>query len=136
MTKLHKLFSRINPQIISLVGLSLLAHVTLSGGRVASSLFVLQEGHSEMIAGLTYGLYGLMPALLSLHMGRWVDRVGPRYIMRLSLIIIVLGLLLPAVHLSVATVLICAALSGLGIWWIYPSRARLRFFNEGRTGVR
>ena len=114
MTNIHSIFSRINPQIISLVMISLLAHVTLSGGRVASSLFVLQEGHSELVAGLTYGLYGLMPALLSLYIGRWVDRVGPRRVMSLSLLTIILGLLLPALHLSLTTILMCAALSGLG----------------------
>lgn len=106
--------SRINPQIFSLVAISLLAHVTLSGGRVASSLFVLQTGHAEFVAGLTYGLYGLMPALLALHVGRLVDRVGPRRIMLLSLFVMVLGLVLPALHLSLASVLFCAALGGLG----------------------
>lgn len=114
MFSIKSAFSRINPQIFSLVAISLLAHVTLSGGRVASSLFVLQEGHSEFIAGLTYGLYGLMPALLSLSIGRWVDRVGPRRIMQLSLFTIVLGLLFPTLHLSLFSILICATLSGLG----------------------
>lgn len=90
------MFSGINPQIFSLVIMSLFTHVTLSGGRVASSLFVLQAGYSEIIAGLTYGLYGLMPALLALHIGRLVDRIGARRIMRLSLIIMVVGLTLPA----------------------------------------
>jgi predicted MFS family arabinose efflux permease len=114
MFKPRSVFARINPQIISLVIISLLAHVTLSGGRVASSLFVLQEGYSEFVAGLTYGLYGLMPALLSLSLGRWVDRVGPRRIIRSSLLIIIIGLLFPAIHLSLLSILICAALSGLG----------------------
>jgi predicted MFS family arabinose efflux permease len=114
MSNFRTIFSRINPQIISLVMISLLAHVTLSGGRVASSLFVLQEGHSELIAGLTYALYGLMPALLSLYIGQWVDRVGPRLIMCLSLITIVIGLLAPIINLSLTSILICSALSGLG----------------------
>lgn len=108
------MLSRINPQIISLLLMSLLAHVTLSGGRVASSLFVLEQENSEFIAGLTYGLYGLMPALLSLHIGRLVDRVGSKKIMQLSLFIMVIGLILPALHMSLSSVLLCAALSGLG----------------------
>lgn len=108
------MLSRTNHQIISLVAISLLAHITLSGGRVASSLFVLQEDYSEVVAGLTYGLYGLMPALLALNIGRLVDQFGPRWIMRLSLAAMVLGLALPAIHLSLASVLLCAALGGLG----------------------
>lgn len=55
-----------------------------------------------------------MPALLSLSIGCWVDRVGPRRIMRLSLFTIVIGLLFPTVHLSLFSILMCAALSGLG----------------------
>jgi predicted MFS family arabinose efflux permease len=94
--------------------ISLLAHATLSGGRLASSLFVLQEGHSELIAGLTYALYGVMPALLSLYIGQWVDRVGPLLIIRISLTAIVIGLLMPIIHLSLPSILICSALSGLG----------------------
>ncbi len=104
----------ISPQIIPLVAMSLLAHVTLSGGRVASSLLVLEYGYSEAIAGLTYGLYGLMPAVLSLHLGRVVDRVGPKHVMRLCLASMVLGLMLPALHLSLVSVLACATLGGLG----------------------
>jgi len=104
----------ISPQIIPLVAMSLLAHVTLSGGRVASSLLVLDHGYSEAVAGLTYGLYGLMPALLSLHMGRLVDRVGPRRVMRLCLVAMAIGLALPAVDLSLGSVLACATLGGLG----------------------
>jgi len=108
------MLSRINPQVLSLVLMSLFAHVTLSGGRVASSLFVLQNEYSELIAGLTYGFYGLMPALLALHIGRLVDRVGARRIMRLSLIIMVVGLSLPAIHLSLTSVFFCAIFGGLG----------------------
>ncbi len=104
----------LNRQIIPLVGISLLAHVTLSGGRVASSLYVLQNGNSEVIAGLTYGLYGLMPALLAVFIGRLVDIAGPRLIMRVCLLAMVTGLILPALHLSLFTILLCAALGGLG----------------------
>ena len=111
---MNKSISKINPQIIGIVILSLFAHATLSGGRVISSLFVLQNGYSEMMAGLTYGLYGLMPALLSLHMGKWIDRVGSRFVMRFSLLVIVIGLILPAIDLSITSVLICASFSGFG----------------------
>ncbi|CAH0525400.1 MFS transporter [Vibrio hippocampi] len=114
MISFRRFIAQINPQIVPIVILSLLAHATLSGGRVVSSLFVLQGGNSEVIAGLTYGLYGLMPALLSLHIGRWVDHVGPKLVMRISLLVIVMGLLIPAFYLSVSSVLVCAAFSGLG----------------------
>ncbi len=140
MFKLRRFLSKIHPQIIPIVVLSLLAHTTLSGGRVVSSLFVLQEGYSEAIAGLTYGFYGLMPALLSLYMGRLVDRVGARIVMRSSLLIIVIGLLIPAIYLSVESVLICAALSGLGFGgYILSAQTSVSLFKvekkSDRTGM-
>lgn len=104
----------INSKIFALVGISLFAHVTLSGGRIAASLFVLQQGQSEIIAGLVYGLYSLMPALLAVHMGQLVDRVGPRLVMRICLAIMATGLLFPILKLSLFTIIICALLGGLG----------------------
>jgi len=108
------MLKRIHPQVLTLVIMSLFAHATLSGGRIASSLFVLQNGYSEFIAGLTYGLYSLMPALLALHIGRLVDQIGSRRIMKLSLLIMVIGLALPTIHLSLYSVFLCAAFGGLG----------------------
>jgi MFS family permease len=140
MLKISNFLSKIHPQIIPIVVLSLLAHTTLSGGRVVSSLFVLQEGYSESIAGLTYGLYGLMPALLSLHMGKLVDRIGARVVMRTSLLVIMIGLLTPAIYLSVESVLICATLSGLGFGgYILSAQTSVSLFKvekkSDRTGM-
>lgn len=137
---IKKDFLEKNKTIFTLVVLSFLAHMTLSGGRVASALFILHEGYSELIAGLTYGLYGLMPALLSLHMGRLIDSIGPRLVMRLSLLAIVLGLVIPVIHLSVLSILICAALSGLGFGgYILSAHVSVSFMNveqsSDRTGL-
>lgn len=106
--------SRINPQIFSLIAVSLLAHVTMSGGRVTASLYALQHGGSEALAGVAYSLYNLLPAFLSLACGRWVDRVGPRRVMRVSLVLMIVGLALPAVWDSIYAVFGTAILSGLG----------------------
>lgn len=108
------LASRINPQIFSLIAVSLLAHITMSGGRVSASLFVLQNGHSQAMAGVAYSLFSLFPALLSLHMGRWIDRVGVQRVMRISLAIMIVGLALPTLWPSLPLVLLMSALGGLG----------------------
>lgn len=107
-------FARVNPQIFSLIAVSVLAHVTMSGGRVSASLFALQHGGSGFSAGIAYSLYGLLPALFSLHMGRWIDRIGPRIVMRGSLFVMIFGLSLPAIWPILPVVFLSAALGGFG----------------------
>lgn len=107
-------FSRNQIQIFSLIAVSMLAHVTLGGGRIAASLFMLKHGGSEALAGIAYSGYSLLPALLSLLMGRWIDKVGPRRVMRTSQLIMVAGLLAPALLPSMATVLAAAVVCGFG----------------------
>lgn len=107
-------FSRHQLQIFSLIAVSILAHVTLGGGRVAGSLYMLKFGGSETLAGLAYSGYCLMPALLSLHMGRWIDRVGSRRVMRVCQGLMVAGLLCPTVWPSLPTVLLASVIGGFG----------------------
>jgi predicted MFS family arabinose efflux permease len=112
--RLSRFFAKAPTQVLSLIAVSVLAHVTMSGGRVAASLFALRHGGSEAMAGIAYSLYGLLPALLSLHMGRWIDRVGPRLVMRLSLIAMISGLVLPVFWLNLPVILLTATLGGFG----------------------
>ncbi|MFT4174024.1 MAG: MFS transporter [Rhodocyclaceae bacterium] len=91
-----------------------MAHITMSGGRISASLFALQRDGSTLMAGLAYGLYSLLPALASIHMGRWVDQVGPRRVMHISLIVMTAGLIVPALWPSLPAVLLSAALGGFG----------------------
>lgn len=53
--------------------------------------FALRLGHAPWLAGLAYGLYNLLPGLLSLHLGRWADRAGPRRVMGTGLGAMALG---------------------------------------------
>jgi MFS family permease len=101
-------------QLFSLIAVSMLAHITMGGGRVAASLYMLHNGHSAMMAGFAYSAYSLLPALLSLLMGRWIDRVGPRRVMRTSQVIMVVGLVAPALWLSLGSVLLAALVCGFG----------------------
>lgn len=106
--------TRNQKQVLSLIAISSLAHVTMSGGRVCASLFMLSNSNSELLAGLTYGAYSLMPALLSLHLGRLVDREGARRMMHISQIVMILGLLAPSLWPAAWSVLGAALISGLG----------------------
>lgn len=106
--------SRNQIQVFSLIAVSILAHVTMGGGRVAASLFALKQQGSETLAGVAYSAYSLLPAIFSLHMGKWIDKVGPRRVMRTSQIIMIAGLFLPVILPHMATVLLAAAVGGFG----------------------
>lgn len=106
--------SRNQIQVLSLISVSMLAHITMGGGRVAASLFMLRHGGSEAMAGIAYSGYCLLPALLSLLMGKWIDRAGTRRVMRASQAIMVAGLALPVLWQSIPGVLLSAVVCGLG----------------------
>ncbi|MDO6387075.1 MULTISPECIES: MFS transporter [unclassified Uliginosibacterium] len=101
-------------QLFSLIAVSMLAHITMGGGRIAASLYMLKHGGSEALAGIAYSGYSLLPALLSLAMGKWIDRVGARKVMRTSQLIMIAGLALPALQPSMFTVLGAALVCGFG----------------------
>lgn len=107
-------FSRNQIQVFSLIAVSILAHVTMGGGRVAASLFALKQQGSETLAGVAYSAYSLLPAIFSLHMGKWIDTVGPRRVMRTSQVIMIAGLFLPVIFPHMVTVLLAAAVGGFG----------------------
>ena len=107
-------FSRHQIQVFSLISVSILAHVTLGGGRVLGSLYMLRHGGSETLAGLAYSGYCLLPALFSLHMGRWIDRVGSLRVMRVCQALMVVGLLGPVLWPSVPMVFFASVVGGFG----------------------
>jgi MFS family permease len=107
-------FSRNQIQLFSLIAVSMLAHITLGGGRVSASLYMLHHGQSEAMAGIAYSGYSLLPALLSLMMGRWIDKVGPRHVMRTSQVIMIAGLIGPALWPGLYTVLLASVVCGFG----------------------
>ncbi|HSD36555.1 MAG TPA: MFS transporter [Rhodocyclaceae bacterium] len=111
---LFNALSRNQIQTLSLIAISILANVTMSGGRVAASLFVLRHGGSAVLAGIAYSTYSLLPALLSLLIGRWIDMVGPRRAMRTSQVVMIAGLIAPALFPSMVTVFGCALVCGIG----------------------
>jgi len=59
-----------------------LTHFTLTGGRVIVALDLLRSGQSGFVVGLVVGMFGLIPALGSVLIGRLIDRHGARHAAR------------------------------------------------------
>ncbi|MEF7617591.1 MFS transporter [Aquincola sp. MAHUQ-54] len=56
--------------------LLVLDHVAFNGSRIAVSLTAIHQGASALTVGLLMASYALLPALLAVPAGRWVDRIG------------------------------------------------------------
>lgn len=75
-----------------------LAHIAFTGSRVALMLFAIDLGASPFKVGFLMSLLAVIPMFLSVHAGRWTDRVGVFRPTLISLTLLVVGALLPALH--------------------------------------
>ena len=62
---------------------------------MTTALFALQLGGSEFTVGILMALFALLPMLLSVGVGRLIDRVGPRRPLIASFLVLTLGSALP-----------------------------------------
>ena len=83
-------------RVATMVALMVLVHVAFTGGRVAFSLYAIQLQASPFQVGLIVSLLSLVPMLLSVHFGRWTDRVGVAKPALISTVFTALGVGLPA----------------------------------------
>ena len=75
--------------------LLVLDHIAFSGSRVTVSLYAIHQGESALTVGILVAMYALLPALLSVTAGRWIDRVGMEKPLLLGSVTVCIGTLLP-----------------------------------------
>lgn len=56
--------------------LMVLDHVAFNGSRVTVTLYAIHQDASALTVGVLIAMYALLPAMLSVSAGRWVDRIG------------------------------------------------------------
>ena len=100
--------------IQTLVSLSILNHIAFAGARVVLTLSALHLHAPPLEVGLVLSLYSLLPMLLALPGGRWIDRIGARAPMMMGTLLILLGVWLPAVWLSMTSLTLAAVIIGVG----------------------
>ncbi len=98
----------------TLILVNLTAHLALSGGRLSGSLFTLRSGAGEVWTGVFMGLFAVVPLCSSLHVGRWIDRVGAARVLRRGTLLVLAGAWLPVLKLSIPTLFMMALLLGIG----------------------
>ena len=88
--------------------------MAMSGGRVSGSLFALSTGSPELVVGLFMATFSVLPTLAAMSIGRWVDRIGALPVMRLGVLAVLMGAMLPVLWLSVPSLFAMAILIGFG----------------------
>lgn len=91
-----------------------LAHITFTGSRVALTLFAIHLGATPFLVGLVVSLLAVIPMLLSVHAGRWTDRIGVFKPTLISLVMLIAGALLPALRPSIDSLCGASVLLGSG----------------------
>lgn len=97
-----------------LIFFAALNHAALVGSRVTASLYAIHLHATPFTVGTLMALFGLLPMLLSLAVGRLIDRVGERGPMLAGSAMLIVGTLLPPLIPGLATLYAACTLIGLG----------------------
>ncbi len=103
------------PLIIILL---VLDHVAFNGSRVAVSLFAIHEQASALTVGTLVALYALLPALLSVSAGRWIDRIGLNQPMLIGSAGVGVGTMLPFLFPGLSTLYFTSVIVGVSFMLI------------------
>ncbi len=101
-----------------IVLLAVLTHSVFVSARMTGSLYALANKASTFTVGVLMALFALVPMLLALRAGRWLDAVGPRKPLITGVGLIIAGTMLPTLFsyadADVAPLLVASCLVGTG----------------------
>lgn len=101
-----------------IIAIVVLTHMAFVASRMTGSLYALANNASTFTVGAILSLFALVPMLIAVRAGRWLDAVGPWRPTLTGVLFMLGGLLLPAAFpyatADVAPLLVAAALIGTG----------------------
>lgn len=107
------------PHIMAFV---VLTHTAYGAARLTGTLYTLSNKASAFTVGVQLALFALVPALLAVRAGRWLDAVGPYRPLLLGTALMSAGALLPSLFsyevADVAPLLVASALLGTGFMYV------------------
>jgi MFS family permease len=99
-----------------------LTHTSYGAARLTGTLYALSNGASAFTVGVQLALFALVPALLAVRAGRWIDSTGPFRPLLLGVALMTAGALLPALFpyevADIAPLLVASALLGTGFMYV------------------
>ncbi|HTS51696.1 MAG TPA: MFS transporter [Burkholderiales bacterium] len=101
-----------------IIAIAVLTHMAFVAARMTASLYALANHASTFTVGVIMALFALVPMLIAVRAGRWLDAVGPWRPTLFGTLLMLGGVLLPAAFsyatADVAPLLVAAALIGTG----------------------
>lgn len=65
-------------KILKIVAFMALLHCGFTSSRVISTLYALHYGQPAWMVGVILSTYAAIPALISIHVGKFIDKIGVR----------------------------------------------------------
>jgi predicted MFS family arabinose efflux permease len=104
--------------LVRIIAIAVLVHMAFVSARMTGSLYALANKASTFTVGVMMALFALVPMLIAVRAGRWLDAVGPWRPTLTGVLLMLSGMLLPAAFpyatADVAPLLVAAALVGTG----------------------
>lgn len=101
-----------------IIAIAVLTHMAFVAARMTASLYALANGASTFTVGVIMALFALVPMLIGVRAGRWLDAVGQWRPTLTGTLLVLGGTLLPALFpyatADVAPLLVAAAMIGTG----------------------
>lgn len=105
--------------LLPLMAVMVLVHLTFTGARVSLTLYAIALHASTVVVGLQVSLLSLLPMLLSVKLGRWIDRVGMKRPARIAIALTSIGAALPAIWPTVPMLCAASVLLGSGFMLLH-----------------
>ncbi len=110
--------SSFSAPFLRVTAIAVLAHMVFVSARMTGALDALAHKASTFTVGTLMALFALVPMLIAVRAGRWIDRVGPRLPIASGLGLMGVGAALPALlaypSANIAPLLVGAMLIGTG----------------------
>ena len=104
--------------LVRIIAIAVVTHMAFVAARMTASLYALANNASTFTVGVIMALFSLVPMLIAVRAGRWLDAVGPRRPTLIGTLLILGGVLLPSAFsyaaADLAPLLVAAALIGTG----------------------
>lgn len=115
--------------LFRLISIAVLSHMVFVSARMTASLYALANNASTFTVGVILALFSLVPMLISVRTGRWLDAVGPRRPTQIGALLILGGALLPSAFsyaaADLAPLLVAASMIGTGLTLVMISIQQL-----------
>ncbi len=104
--------------LVRIIAIAVVTHMAFVAARMTASLYALANNASTFTVGVILALFSLVPMLIAMRAGRWLDAVGPRRPVLVGSLLMLAGVLLPSVFsyatADLAPLLVASALIGTG----------------------